>query len=519
MRSVEQSSPALDAINSGRRPVRRCTMRRGGETAVGRYTLWCLNRVAGWDRNRLARALAVRRLWGSRHDVQLGSRARFDKHADWEASHGAGILMHEDDLCDEYFVPIAVKCIGDPDGFLGRLGGRMTGGGVQLFNQLRSDFAKYFLRPDDGRAGWRRYWEPFRMRDALAHVGMFTSPSGEAPHAGLYEIVATEARARDRQAVLVGYSQGGLVARFLAWMDENLFDPKERAIAGVVLVQSPNHGSPLADTANADNVSAGLLGILVGLAGYPIVGGADPQTREAIDALVIGQAPPGSPTWRFGVGAICAILDAAIRDASPKRPGRYDLLRTARKWLTGLSEEKILTAFDDLDPVGLDEPGTILGRLTAMPLARTFHGAIVGADTSLDDLVLEGRNCFVRWLVRHFVARHWFTTVEESYARIAMDERAAHVPRGELHGRIAALYQTGLEDRIAGIALPPFAHDFIIPSVSQALYALSPVAGDVFLGNKLNARATHISGGDERDRDSDSPLVRKMLADLGDRLP
>jgi len=488
---------------------------------VGKYALWCLNRVAGWDRNRLSRALAVRGSRASRHDVQLGSRARFDKHADWEASHGAGILMHEDDLCDEYFVPIAVKCIGDPDGFLRRLGGRMTGDGVQLFNELRTDFAKYFLRPDDGRAGWRRYWEPFRLRDALAHVGMFTSPKGEAPHAGLYEIVATEARAQGRQAVLVGYSQGGLVARFLAWMDEQLFDPKERAIAGVVLVQSPNHGSPLADTANADNVSAGLLGILVGLAGSPIAGGADPQTREAIDALVTGQAPPGSPTWRFGVGAICAILDAAIRDASPQRTGRYDLLRTARKWLTGLSEEKILTAFDDLDPAGLDDRRTILGRLTAMPLARTFHGAIVGADTSLDDLVLEGRNCFVRWLVRHFVARHWFTTVEEAYARIAMDERAAHVPRGELHQRIATLYQTGFPSGLAGVALPPFAHDFVIPSVSQALYALPPPpsAGDFFLGNKLNAQATHISGGNEQDRDSDSPLVRKMLADLGGRLP
>jgi hypothetical protein len=487
---------------------------------VGRYTLWCLNRVAGWDRNRLARALAVRRLWASRHDVQLGSRARFDKHPDWERSHGPGILMHEDDLCDEYFVPLAVKCIGDPDGFLKRLGNRMTDGGVEQFNQLRTDFAKYFLLPDNGRAGWRRYWEPFKMRDALAHVGMFTNPAGEASHAGLYEIVASEARAQDRQAVLVGYSQGGLVARFLAWMDEQLFHPKQRAIAGVVLVQSPNHGSPLADTANADNVSAGLLGILVCLAGFPIVGGADPQTRQAIDALVTGQAPPGSPVWRFGVGAICGILDAAIRDASPKRPGRYDLLRTARKWLTGLSEEKILTAFDDLDPAGLDDPRTILGRLTAVPLARTFHGAIVGADTSLDDLILEGRNWLVRWLVRRLVARHWFATVEDSYARIAMDETAANVPRGALHKTIAALYQMGLEEHVAGIALAPFAHDFIIPSVSQALYTLpSPAAGDFFLGNKLNARATHISGGNERDRNSDSPLVRKMLADLGERLP
>jgi hypothetical protein len=34
----------------------------------------------------------------------------------------------------------------------------------------------------------------------------------------------------------------------------------------------------------------------------------------------------------------------------------------------------------------------------------------------------------------------------------------------------------------------------------------------------LNRRATHASGADERDPDSDSPLVRRMLADLGRRL-
>ena len=144
----------------------------------------------------------------------------------------------------------------------------------------------------------------------------------------------------------------------------------------------------------------------------------------------------------------------------------------------------------------------------------------VGADTSLDDLVLEGRNCLVRWLARHLVARHWFAAVEDSYARIAMDEAAAGVAHGELHRKIAALYQTGINDRAAGLALPPFAHDFVIPSVSQALYALAPpVAGDFFLGNRLNTRATHVSGADERDRDSDSPLVRKMLTALGERLP
>ena len=489
---------------------------------MGQYTLWCLNRVAGWDRDRLARALAVRGLWTSKHDVQLGSRARFDKDPGWEAAGGTGVLMHEEHACDEYFVPIAVKCIGDPDGFLARLGDRMSAEGRRRFEALRIDFARYFAFVDSIRdePPWHSYWEPFPMSNPLWKVGMFTRSEGPTAYAGLYEIVANEATEHKRQAVLVGYSQGGLVARFLAWMDEQLMDAEHRSIAGVVLVQTPNHGSPLCDANNADNVSAGLLGILTGLGGFPIVGAADPNTRAAIEALVEGRAPAGSPVWHFGVGAVCQMLDAAIADLPASEPDRCDMLRTARKWLTGLLQERVFTAFDDLAPAGLDDPRSILGRLVTTPLTRTFHGAIVGGDTSLDDLVLEGRNRLVRWLVRHLVARHWFATVEDSYARIAMDEAAAGVPHGERHRKIAALYQSGVQDRAAGLDLPPFAHDFVIPSVSQALYTLAPpTAGDLFLGNALNPRATHVSGGDERDRDSDSPLVRKMLAALGERLP
>ena len=175
---------------------------------------------------------------------------------------------------------------------------------------------------------------------------------------------------------------GGRWQRFLAWMDEQLMDASQRSIAGVVLVQTPNHGSPLANPNNADNVSAGLLGILTGLGGFPIVGAANPNTRAAIEAQVAGIAPAGSPVWRFGVGAVCQILDAAIADTPASEPDRCDVLRTARKWLTGLLEEKVFTAFDDLGPAGLDNPRTILGRLATTPLTQTFHGAIVGGDTS-----------------------------------------------------------------------------------------------------------------------------------------
>jgi hypothetical protein len=494
-------------------------MRRGG--TVGRYTLWCLNRIARWDRARLVRALAVGGLWGAKHDVVLGSRARFDREASWEKKCGPGVLMHEDYDCDEYFVPIAVKCIGDPDGFLERLGDRMSSEGLERFEALRVNFAKYFaLVGPDGQPAWRTYWEPFPIGNALWNVGMFTRRDGPSPYAGLYEIVAHDAP--DRRAVLAGYSQGGLVALFLAWMDEQLMQPDRRAIAGVVTAHSPTHGSPLADTKNANNVSTGLLGILIGLAGYPIVGAADPNTRSAIAALAAGTAPPEGPVWHFGVGAVAEILDAALNDTPNVDTPQADHLRTARKWLTGLTAEKTKTAFADLDPVGLDDPRTILGRLVTTPLLATYHGATVGADTGLEDLVLAGRSCLWRWLVHLFVARRWLAPVEEAYGRIALDEAAAGFPLDVRHQKIAALYQTGFAGQGKdgpGIAIGPFKHDFVVPSVSLALYALAPPAApDFFLGNKLNPRGTHISGGNEGDPDSDSPLVRRMLTKMGERL-
>ena len=70
------------------------------------------------------------------------------------------------------------------------------------------------------------------------------------------------------------------------------------------------------------------------------------------------------------------------------------------------------------------------------------------------------------------------------------------------------------------MTLPPFAHDFAIPAVSQALYALgqrSPHAP--FLGNRLNANATHASGADPDAAASDVPFVEEMLGDLAARLP
>jgi hypothetical protein len=503
---------------------------------MGQYTLWCLNRVAGWDRGDLVDALSIAGGWfTTRHQVRLGSRAAFDRDPEWEGrelddGNHAGVLMHEDAACDEYFVPIAVKCVGDPEAFVARFGPALSPAGRQAFAALRERYAHYF-----DRQVWKAYWRPFPISSALSDVGMFTRAEGDRAYAGLYELVAADAAATSTKAIVVGYSQGGLVARFLAWMDEALMAENRRSIAGVVAVQAPNHGSPLASRANAPNVAVGLLGILTALGGFPIVERLSPHTRRALEALVAGTAPP-PPTWHFDIGALCLVLEAVLKDPAAKN-GKGDVFRTARKWLTGLvpttvdahlnahaprrrdDPHTVATAFDDLDPQHLDDPNTVLGCLAATPLMNVLHGAIVGTDTELDDLVLSNLDIVRRFIVRHVVPRDWFRAAELAYGHIAMDEAAAFIPTTPLHQRLAGLYQTGA--RIAGSdeTLPPFAHDFVMPSVSQALYTLaagSPPAA--FLGNVVNKRATHISGGAEEDGDSDKKYVKAMLRDLGRQL-
>ena len=285
------------------------------------------------------------------------------------------------------------------------------------------------------------------------------------------------------------------MARFLAWMDEQLMAPEHRAIAGVVLVQSPNHGSPLADTANADNVSAGLMGILAGLGGYPIVGATNPNTRAAIEALVAGRAPEAAPVWHFGIGAVCQLLDAAIGDTPASQPGRSDMLRTARKWLTGLlkreARHRVRRSRSGWARRSAHDPGAAGDDAARAHLPRrdrrrrhrarrsghrrdVLPQALAGPPPHRAALVRDGRG----GLCAH---RHG-----RGGGRRAPGRRCTRRSRGSI--------RRGSGKQPAGIELPPYAHDFVIPSVSQALYTLAPpAAGRLLPGQQAQRRGRRTS--------------------------
>lgn len=120
--------------------------------------------------------------------------------------------LHEAEERNEYFVPVPVKCIGDPNAFERRFGNRFTPAGRAAFHALRLEYERYFAGND-----WRAYWSPRQAAvPSLGDVGVFTRADGPRPYAGLYELVAADAAQSGTRAMLVGYSQGGLVARVAA---------------------------------------------------------------------------------------------------------------------------------------------------------------------------------------------------------------------------------------------------------------------------------------------------------------
>lgn len=492
--------------------------------------LWTLNRVASWNLLDLQEALTGGGWFKDGHQVSLGRREPVDALPDGVCPSRPGVLSHEDgklppdypELSDEYFVPIAVKCLGDPVAFRQRFAAEMTAPGLQLLDTIVAAYPEHFAAAPGATPAFQGYWK------VNTGVGMVTRP-----YVGFYEAIASDSAMQDgARAVLVGYSQGGLVARYLAFLDEYLFKEEARRIAGVITVQAPNRGSPLANRANADHVSAGLLAVLLGFVGLSI-----PPTGEnralgaAVEDLVKGKLVDN--TRHFDVGALCALLDAAIGDALRATSGRksdsnpaarLDLLQTLRKWVTGLVPLPYITAFADLSTSTFGTKGAVLEALLTHPLMRTYHGAVVGTDSQLDDFVGAGLNGFQRGVLNLF---RWMgrlpptlRAAQEAYRRGPMDE-APVLQRLVAAGQTVAPEALKLADEyVTGMpagrtTIPPYAHDFVIPSVSQVL----PEGPEpFFLGNVVNPKGSHISGGSSRNRDSDVARVKAMLKDMAKRL-
>jgi hypothetical protein len=474
-----------------------------------KLTLWLLNRCVDWNQPRLREALS------SSYEVDFGRRRISTDPPPAVSSpevfvneNEEGVeaeLMHERNgndrrvrsAYDEYFVPIPVKCVGHPSSAFWRRIAHPGAGQAHLeaiAGRRRARFGGRLCH--DSKVAKERIGPHFG--DVKMNLADDTI--------GYYEILQRAKEQTGANNVLVGYSQGGTVARYLAFLDEHVAQPEKRCIHGVITVQAPNRGSPLAAPVKSGEVSAAVIAILLSLPHW--------LPTKQLEGSAIWKFLSGSMSHGALIEFIDGLLDAQISTfgddaAKPK----VLIWITARKWLSGLSGLADL-AFWDLDPQTLALPGCVLQAIDGFPLQAITHGAVVGCDSRLDDIVealLASEGFFLGLLAK--LEQSKIASLVAQASKIYADHVMSYPPGSEVAAvDYAAGLQQGRGELHLDAAIPPEAHDFIIPSISQIL--LPAPGAKNHLGNHVNHHASHLTGADRSGKDhgrSDEDLVVEML--------
>ena len=512
-----------------------------------KLTLWFLNRINQWEIDRpgqLAGMLAN----NGRHDVRLGQRIREgsktgDSHAvHLEVNQGEdsfrGELMHEgysfkagnadpsQSRFDEYFVPIPIKCLGLPE--------KQTAFWQDLikdseaFKQIRDANINACFREENGANYWdavKKVKSHRRKKNNTGNVKDLSEKFTDVrinthrdPAIGYYQILQ-QAKEQHGMNVLVGYSQGGLVANYLAYIDEHLVRPEKRCIAAVISVHGPLRGSTLGMHEVQEHVLKSLV--------------------EAVRPGWEGHRKSWILPWLLPLGdleAACAPLfdgQITIEDvteiidllyARAKTEKMKDRLKTARKWLSGLSDDEDL-AFVDIDPLRMSREGTVLHALNAHPLTGTLRAAVCGSDFHLGPVIEDALPSWLRIIekVSGFFFRKAIRHAEDVIRRETFDmmpNPALRTPELEqLHSDWAAPLAAQAWNIKNHVDVPDHAHDFVIPTASQ-LIAPQAAGGDKFLGNYVNPDASHLSGAaDITSPTSDFETVKKVLSRIAGMIP
>lgn len=400
---------------------------------------------------------------GDRRPFNSANGTRGQKNPD--SGYAPHNLMHEvDNEYDEYFVPIAFKCIGSRF--------EDSAGNPELAKIL-----EHYSQP--GFKPYRHFWD--RGSRPRHYPDDYNSRMLTEQYTGYYQILCETAEKHGCQNILIGYSQGGLVARYLAYLDEYVF--KQNVVAGVITVASPNCGSPVANPDNREDAVKNLQDALIKLA--PILTSLFPN------ADIVPFLEKGITFEKF-----INKFDAIVRRAySERRSGSisgavYRGVASLRKWAGGL-EADYDNAFSDLNAKCLDEPGSVLHSVHCYPPKNIFHAHILTAQNDLSEL-LAGVADFSIWLR----VLNWIKHV------IGLDRRMA-LAGGIYNHHVLVEAKPGalpdaIQPRIAAYSgdhpaelpdlprLPPQAHDFLVPSAYQY------VQGAAF--NLVNRKADHNSG-------------------------
>lgn len=460
---------------------------------IDKVTVWTLNRATDLLHEQMD---DIARIFKKDADIECKPGVRKESEPNYH-------LMYEGDDYNEYFVPIALKCIGNkfmrPDD-LDDEGRELLNGIIQQFHYFHSnnheDFWRFWNHEKDMKL------DPV-ISGPYGKVRMMTENG-----MGYYEILE-----QFPNNILIAYSQGGLVARFLAFLDEYVF--KKNVITAIITIASPNYGSPLANPSNENSIVTGFQEIFFSMLSL---------YSNEFPRLYNYTTPDFSEVYR---GIIEAYHDAKDQDHEIQ-----ELLKTAIKWLSGIKNNPN-SAFDDLDIANFRYKHSVLNLIEKYPLKRIHYGAVLTVNNNLNDLIystlswigdiifsLINRYFGKRMLWNHSLTEN-FQKASQIYNETVMKENLQGGNVAQIESEIANRFQTEYvipkckNRKIKVSKIKKYAHDFIIPSAYQVL-----PDGDKLLGHYINEFANHNSGKSVASKPGKKNLkyIKNLLKELKERL-
>ncbi|MEM5947314.1 hypothetical protein WKV44_02030 [Spirochaetia bacterium 38H-sp] len=361
----------------------------------------------------------------------------------------------------EYFVPIPVKCLGydlitPPSG---------TDEEVKtLLNNIKKQYLNVYKT-----SAPHEFWK--QNRD----VKMLT-PEGK----GYYRLIEEQSD-KDTINILIGYSQGGLVARYLAFADKRIY--KKRLISGLITISTPHYGSPVADPTNKERITDKLISIIYSLA--TLTPSRIPATIKYLQENI-------------DFKDVQAFLSALMEDSKKNRDLKpvYGLVSSLNRWLSGL-ENNPDTAFFDLSPARFADCYSSLSLVnsTKQDIPMT---SIISCNNSMDELIfslLESKNSLIRilhplykYFLRH--TRIMGMKLSSGIERAGIGYKELFIPYREPMSDKEKLAEKRYKNGIKEINIPAEAHDFIIPSAYQLIEKDAAEYTSIF----INPYANHDSG-------------------------
>jgi hypothetical protein len=458
-----------------------------------KYTIWTLNRASELvenNRNDIENIFSSRGLFDSDSksiSVDFGDISTFYQE-DIEPKYPHQ-LMFDNDKCpfEEYFVPIALKCIGQ----------RYTMPDNQKLSEIVSQY-NFFSTPKN----FQSYWQGHKDDNVIKEVKMVTEK-----FRGYYDILSEWSAVHGTKNILIGYSQGGLVALYLAYLDAHVF--KENIIKGVISMGTPVYGSPVANPDNIGEIERELVAMFQTLISL------FPDKFRFLKGVL---------TNVMTIKQIVGILEAIIFDTAITDFNYIELRKTcitARKWLTGLLPSEFETAFHDLNINDFKFPNSVLSLINNEGIGDILYGSVINGNNNLKDFI----KCFLSFIgligfeiASYFI--HIFGTrlgknIDESnkiYNEQVLIETNLAIGLPDNIFALLNSYPMGLTDSGKEL-LPKFAHDFVIPSVCQ-MPPMYPKKNSGYLGYRINLEAGHATGASQDNYGN----LKSMLKSLKERL-